>query len=384
MTTLSTLYKKTSTGAIQYWTIQVYPGVSTEALIVTSYGQVGTPNPQETTDIIYEGKNLGKKNETTPYQQAVLEAAAKHEKQRKKGYVTTIEDADAGNLDAIVQGGISPMLAHKFSEQAKKIVWPAFAQPKLDGMRCIAIVNKDGASLWSRERNPILSAPHLVEELERVFGRGPGELIFDGELYNHDMKANFNEFMSIVKQRDRVHPDHEKIQYWVYDLANTGCDWDWRLTALNDIFMNNRHAMKFMREVPSIAIEERDVTYWLSHFRKLGYEGVMIRNAKGGYLNKRSYDLQKIKEFDDGEFAIIGITEGRGRLLGHVGAFVCKMPDSDQTFEAKMAGLTEELKSYWEDHSLWMGKMLTVRYQGLTDTNGVPRFPVGVTFRDYE
>jgi DNA ligase-1 len=379
--TLPTLYKKTSTGAIQWWTISVEPGVDF-GIIITQYGQVGTENPQETRDVITKGKNVGKKNETTPYQQAVAEADAKHEKQRKKGYVTTPEAAAAGEVDDAVQGGILPMLAHKFTEQGHKIVFPAYAQPKLDGMRCIAIVDEGKATLWSRERRPIISAPHLIEELEHCFPTG--RVVLDGELYNHDMKHDFERFMSIVRQKDKVHPDHKMIQYWVYDAPDmTEASWATRLAWLDATLIDNT-GLDYTRAVETRFIDEPAVPDLLAEYRGLGYEGVMLRNAAGRYLNKRSYDLQKVKEFDDAEFGIVGIAEGRGRLQGHVGAFVCTMPNSDQTFEAKMSGDTGKLKEYWDDHALWTGKMLTVRYQGLTGKNGVPRFPVGVTFRDYE
>jgi DNA ligase-1 len=118
-------------------------------------------------------------------------------------------------------------------------------------------------------------------------------------------------------------------------------------------------------------------------FRAEQYEGAMLRNKDSKYVNKRSYDLLKLKEFDDDEFEIIGIEEGRGKLAGHVGAFVCKTSDG-KTFLAKMSGDTEKLADYFKDHSLWSGKRLTVQYQGLTGKERVPRFPVGKSIRDYE
>src|ERR1700722_19440930 len=123
MIELATLYKKTSNGAIQFWEISVFmEGVS--GIIFTRYGQYGTLSPQETRDVVSSGKNIGKKNETSAYQQAVLEASAKWEKQLKKGYVQNIEDAKSGKTDKVIEGGVSPMLAHKFSEHAHKITYP--------------------------------------------------------------------------------------------------------------------------------------------------------------------------------------------------------------------------------------------------------------------
>jgi DNA ligase 1 len=382
-----TLYKKTSTGAIQWWDIAVEVAEG-GGVIITRYGQVGTPNPQETRDYVTVGKNIGKTNETSPLQQAFAEAKAKHEMQRKKGYVDSQEKAEAGELDELVQGGILPMLAHDFSKHGHKIVYPVYAQPKLDGMRCYIRVEKGKASLWSRQRNPIIAAPHIIEELEGMFtGYGYGDHEFDGELYNHDMKNDFERFMSLVRQKDEPHPDHRLIQFHAYDLPMPDTPFWLRNERLATYFIHKEFGKgaSAFRYVDTFLIEnETGVIEALTLARLRGYEGLILRNSDGLYVNKRSYDLQKVKEFDDGEFRIIGITEGRGKLAGHAATFVCVMPDTDQTFEAKMTGDTGRLKNFWNDHSLWQGKMLTVKYQGLTGKNGVPRFPVGVTFRDYE
>ena len=53
-------------------------------------------------------------------------------------------------------------------------------------------------------------------------------------------------------------------------------------------------------------------------------------------------------------------------------------------FGAKMDGDTERLREYFENHSLWKGKQLTVRYQGFTKKQNVPRFPVAKAIRETE
>lgn len=376
----TTLYKKTSTGAIQEWTVSVFQLSmnSTEATIETNYGQLNSDKIQTTQDTIYTGKNIGKKNETTPFEQAVAEAQAKWEKQKKKGYVESIKDAEGGKLDALIEGGIVPMLAHKFSEQGHKIKYPAFVQPKFDGIRCIAILKDGKCTLWSRTRKPITGVPHIAAAIEKAFNV---DVVLDGELYNHEWKAQFEKIVSFVRQ-EKPQPGHEVVQYHVYDLPSDE-PFSKRAAKLRYIkgswFPNNELVKVDTVEVTN----ESEATDWFNEWRSQGYEGAMIRNAAGLYVNKRSYDLQKIKEFDDAEFEITGIDEGRGKLAGHVGAFVCRTKDGKE-FLAKMSGDTENLKKYFDTHSLWKGKKLTVKYQGLTGANGVPRFPVGVCLRDYE
>jgi DNA ligase-1 len=125
---------------------------------------------------------------------------------------------------------------------------------------------------------------------------------------------------------------------------------------------------------------ELDAAY--ERFKAEGYEGAMVRNLNSPYEYKRSNHLQKMKEFQDAEFKIIGVEEGRGKLQGHAGAFVCATKNGAE-FKAKMAGETSKLKEYWDNQEGCIGKKLTVKFQGLT-SGDVPRFPVGKAIRNYE
>jgi len=154
METFPKLFKKTSTGAIQEWEVYV-DDTNCNPVIVTKYGQLGG-KIQTSTEVITEGKNIGRSNETSPMEQAYLQAKSDWEKQLKKGYVDNVDDAEEGKIDAIIEGGIVPMLAHKFSEQGHKIKYPALVQPKLDGHRCTSQYENDGTvTLWSRTRKII-------------------------------------------------------------------------------------------------------------------------------------------------------------------------------------------------------------------------------------
>ena len=379
--TLPILYKKTNTGAIQMWKISTIPqhiSCGEASIIVTEHGQVNG-KIQTTHDLIGEGKNTGKKNATNAYQQAEAEALAKWQKQKKKGYVESIEAAEAGELDDLIEGGIEPMLAHSFKKQGHKIKYPCYVQPKLDGIRCIAILKNGKCTLWSRTRKPITGVPHIAREIEQSFKE---DIVLDGELYQHDFKSDFEKIVSFVRQ-DEPAEGHEVVQYHVYDLIMPGSFKD-RFGKLAFETLMRKKEFKYLHAVQTVMVlEEEQVTIWFKEFKDQGYEGCMLRNEDGQYVNKRSYDLQKVKEFDDAEFDISGIEEGRGKLAGHVGSFICKTRDGKE-FLAKMSGDTSRLQEYFINHSLWKGKKLTVQYQGLTGANGVPRFPVGIAIRDYE
>lgn len=377
MKTFPTLYKKTSTGAIQEWTIWVDMDYvhSVAYVIHTEYGQVDGKK-QETMDFINEGKNIGKKNETTVEQQAIAEAQSKWEKQKKKGYVESIEAAKAGKLDEIIEGGIEPMLAHSFDKHGHKINFPCYIQPKLDGIRCVAILKDGKCTLWSRSRKQITSCPHIITEIESHF---IADVVLDGELYNHDFKDNFEHIVHLVRQEE---PDEKctDVEYHIYDIINGEKTFEQRTNHIWKAFTIGNPKFESLKMVETQIVREDEVGYWYDIFKKDGYEGAMLRNVDSLYVNKRSYDLQKVKEMQDEEFLIIGIEEGRGKLTGHVGAFVCEMSDGKE-FKAKMSGDTEKLKEYFENKLLWKDQFLVVKFQEYTNY-GIPRFPVGVRIKE--
>ena len=122
-------------------------------------------------------------------------------------------------------------------------------------------------------------------------------------------------------------------------------------------------------------------------FMEMGYEGAIVRNMDGLYVNKRSYDLQKVKVFDDDEFRIVDIKVGTKGSMAGKAVFICERTREDQklpagvTFDCKLKGDMDKLKEYADDSSLVIGKIVTVQYQGYTRKNSKPRFPVALRFR---
>ena len=371
---LATLYKKSSKGKKLSWTIQVDGNV-----ITSTWGEIGGKQ-QSTTDIISEGKNIGKANETTPEEQAVKEAQSAWEKKLKKDYVETLEKLDAGETSALIAGGIIPMTAHRYDKHPHKIEFPAYAQPKLDGHRCIAIIDKDGkCTLWSRSRKPILSMPHIIAELE---SKSLKNVTFDGELYNHDYRDKFEELTSLIRP-DEAREGYTEVQYHVYDTVSNG-EFAIRTMKLTAQLFSTYN--EYVKVVDTAMVEDEaelltEFKQWLAD----GYEGAMVRNLGSLYVNKRSYDLQKIKEFDDAEFKVVGVTEGRGKLKGH-GIFICEVETAgngpNETFNAKIVGDTSNLKRYLDHPKEVIGKIVTIQFQGYTNKAGVPRFPVALRLRE--
>jgi DNA ligase 1 len=398
-----TLYQKTQTGAIQRWEIRVdhEEGAS---LIVTTYGQVDG-KLQSTSDTIWKGKNEGRANATTPAAQAKKEAKARWTKQLKKGYVEDIEKARAGEVDtSVIQGGIPPMLAPNKSypkdpDLEKAIKFPCYFQPKLDGMRCIATIDDGKVSLWTRTRKPIRTVPHIVEALEKAF-TGHHHIILDGELYNHDYRDRFEDLMSILR-KDGPDPEGEYLnaQFHVYDcpeyqpdplpekgfemFGNMNSTFDFRNVCVELCFTSITTDMPIKRVITTRAysMDELRALYELALVD--GYEGGMARNKDGKYeSDRRSKNLQKMKEFMDAEFPVVGINDGRGKDAGTAATIEVRLPDG-RTVPVRLKKPYAYRRQLFEHHEMWKNKILTVTFKRYT-ADGLLYIPTAKDFRDYE
>jgi DNA ligase 1 len=366
------LFKKSSTGAIQTWSISV-----SGSDITVNHGQLDGAI-QTATETIKSGKNQGKANETTPEAQALAEAQSKWLKQKKKGYVEDLQTAEKGQVDkSVIAGGVDPMLAHKYKDHAHKIEFPCYGQPKLDGVRCISVIEPNGnVTLWSRTRKFITSVPHINKELSKLADQET--IILDGELYVNKYKNDFEKIISMVRQQEPA-PGHEVIQYHVYDMVMDGPFLIRKATFQALLQQINNSVVVPVETVILHDTEELDSAF--SSFVEEGYEGLMVRNVQGTYEHKRSYNLQKVKEMQDEEFVVIDVESGRGKREGQA-VLVCQNK-AGQVFRASPKGTDQYRKELLKNKTRVIGKMVTIQYQNLTAL-GVPRFGVAKCIRDYE
>lgn len=391
---LPTLYQLTNTGAVQQWTIETSGEADGPGIITTEFGQVDG-KLQRTSDTITKGKNPGKANATTAAQQAEKEAKAKWEKQKKKGYVESIEDARAGKVDSsVILGGVAPMLAPnksypKDDELQKRIVFPCYVQPKLDGMRCIAVVKDGKCTLWSRTRKPIRSVPHIVTALEAAFPTGSATL--DGELYNHDYRNNFEDLISILR-RDAPDPEglYKDAEYHIYDcvemeLPTTRISMETpfksRSAAIAAVLAGIERPLVIVNTKRAESMAELVEAYEACLIEE--YEGTMARNGSAPYEpDRRSVNLQKMKSFEDFEFRIVGVNEGRGKDAGTAATFTCLTKEGKE-FKARLKAPYARRRELLANPKLWEGKQLTVTVKRFT-ADGIPYLPVAKAVRDYD
>ena len=369
MNKLPTLYKYTSTGATQEWTI-----FSEDGSFWTVSGQIdGKKVTSAKTSCA--GKNVGRKNATTPNEQALKEAQARWQKKCDEGYVENV-----GALDVAWACIVDPMLAKNYSDYKDELEFPVYCQPKLDGLRCI--VTRHGA--YSRKWKPFSTLQHIREALQPIFDKYPTILAFDGEMYSHELKDNFEEIVSIVKQPKATAEDISKckelVQYHVYDYVPTE-EYASLIYKSRDLDLDVAliDAQSCLRRVKTTLVwnqEELDEQYnWCSVD---GYEGQMIR-TDAPYQQKRTKYLLKRKDFVDEEFLIVGYKEGKGNREGCV---TLRLTTKDgKEFDSVPVGGVEYLQDLWQKRLRLPGLYATVKYQNLS-TDGIPRFNNTIKFRN--
>lgn len=362
------VYKKTSTGKIQQWRAWVEK-TPTGYLLKVESGQTGGKLKETAGQVIDVGKQ-----KRTAEEQAIFEAKSKLKKKRDEAYYDTVEEAQT-------QVKLLPMLAHPFTKRKHNITYPAYVQRKFDGVRCLAVLNSDKTvTLLSRKGKEF---PHLEHIKKDVLANNKNQsLVLDGELYSDTL--TFQELVGLVK-RVTLKPGNDKqmleVSLRVYDCVNTRKTDDFQVRYLD--IAGITHGAKYLSLVENILVDnEAQIHEAQRKFVEEGYEGAMVRNLNGPYaIGKRSPDLQKVKTFLDGEYEIVGFSEATGNDAGTV-IWECKTPEG-LTFRVRPRGTREARTEQYQNGNDYIGKQLTVRYQELTD-DGVPRFPVGITIRDYE
>jgi DNA ligase-1 len=326
--------------------------------IVRKYGYI---NCKETVSekVIDFGKNIGKKNETSVYAQAVLEANALFKKQKEKGYS---EDEKISN--GKMHNTNLPMLAHDYNKRKHDINFPCYVQPKIDGVRLLLTKKNGKIEMYSRTGKSI-----NMQHIEKQYKNIEENTWLDGELFSFDL--TFEEITGLFRKQKNINQTKvEKLKFYIFDWFN------------DESIPFSERKNKYVNVTTEVCKTENEVQKFHDKYIQEGYEGLMLRNAESMYKTQyRSKDLQKYKEFYDDEYEIIGAHEGKGDDKNTI-IFECITKDGEK-FSVRPRGTYEKRKEMWMHKEDYNGKMLTVRYQNLTDGN-VPRFPVGLSLRDYE
>jgi ATP-dependent DNA ligase len=382
-----TLYGKEKNGKTKVWDICVEnKGECSE--VRYAYGYIDGKKV-ECVQIVENGKNIGRKNETTHYTQALMDAEAKWKgKKEKEGYNETAFESCA--TPKTKTECLFPMLAQEYKKYIKKVKFPCYIQPKLDGYRMI--YNGATKKVTSRTGKEFVTIykTELYKELLKF------EVNLDGELYTHDPDFLFEDYGVLRKVKALTEKESAKldlINYHVYDIIDPKASFDGRKETLMELFEKHGPLQKLTLVDTHQVGTEAEINKYHNTFINSGYEGSMVRNKDGMYVMKyRSYDLLKKKDFDDHEYKIVDYTSekdvsknGKEPSDGLI-VWICEIGNGKEAsrFSVRPKGNEEERRWLMHNAKDFIGKKLWTKHFGLTE-NGIPRFPTTArdTYKDY-
>ena len=276
------------------------------------------------------------------------------------------------------QENIKAMLAHKYNED--KADYPAFIQPKLDGVRCLFTAK--GAV--SRANNQFMNVQHIEQALKPFFAKNP-TAILDGELYNHGLKDDFEKIISLVKKRKPTDADRaeakELVQFHVYDVPTM------KIGTYTDRYLflcTLTYTYPICKVTTELALDFDEAKKMHDKNLKLGYEGSIYRTTYGKYKGTRSWDLMKFKDFHDAEATIIGYEIGKGKREGTLGKFIMQDYEGNQFGCPPGKGYNyKDLANILENIHDYIGQYATFTYFERTKA-GSYRHPHYKAIRNYE
>ena len=289
-----------------------------------------------------------------------------------------------------------PMLAYPVSDKPIDYSNKISMQPKLDGVRCVIqyenrpLKNVDDLSgkltenvvvAYSRTGKPWLNIDHILFNLKPFFILNPN-VILDGELYNHDLKDDFNKIISLVRKSKPTDQDRldaaELTQFHCYDIIDETKTFEER----NRFIIQNVPRNHCVYHVKTQAVSTESLSK-VVHQQNLdaGYEGSILR-TNDKYTCKRSHNLRKFKDFHDTEATITAWVEGKGKRIGTIGKFMAIDADGNE-FGMPVMDKFKYLQDNFKKMQGYVGKIATFTYFERTKANSY-RHPLFKALRNYE
>ena len=274
-----------------------------------------------------------------------------------------------------------PMLAYPVSAKPIDYSKPTFIQPKLDGVRCVIQYDNSEVKAYSRTGKEWKNIDHILEELVPFFKKYPN-VVLDGELYNHDLRDNFEKIISLVRKTKPTDEDRleasKLTQFHCYDIIDEKLPFDQRNEFINQSLMLLGDSIYI---VDTIETDEASAHFVHTQNKENGYEGSIVR-TNDTYQCKRSHNLRKFKDFHDAEAKIIGWAEGKGKRIGTIGKFIA-VDDEGNLFGMPVMDKFKYLQDNFKKMQGYIDRKATFTYFERTKA-GSYRHPLFKAIRNYE
>ena len=275
-----------------------------------------------------------------------------------------------------------PMLAYPVSDKPINYDDRVFMQPKLDGVRCVIQYDNSQVKAYSRTGKPWLNIDHILFNLKPWFILNPN-VILDGELYNHDLKDDFEKIISLVRKQKPDDIDMlesaDMVQFHCYDIIDETMSFAMRNEFIKQAVPRN-HCVKHVQTLTNVGNHTQAKIFHTNYLNQ-GYEGSILR-TNDTYACKRSHNLRKFKDFHDTEAIITGWVEGKGKRKGTIGKFLAIDAEGIE-FGMPVMDKFKFLQDNFKLMQSYVGKIATFTYFERTKANSY-RHPLFKCIRDYE
>ncbi len=289
------------------------------------------------------------------------------------------------------------MLSHDSANHESKLGGVKLLEPKLDGVRCITVVDHVSRTVTQYTRNGkvLENFGHITTALEGYIDEFARSYVLDGEV----VSASFQDLMKQVHRKDNVQAGDARLA--LFDII-----------PLNEFkagvsVMGQRRRSRFLQDfkhifdavgcvdlVPQTEVDldtllgEEEFKDYNRDMVAQGYEGIMIKDPAAAYECKRSASWLKMKPFIEVSLGVVGVEEGTGRNRGRLGALICEGQDDGKNISVNVgSGFTDEArKESWAARDSLVGQVVEVRADAVTqnqDGTYSLRFPRFLRFRGF-
>lgn len=293
------------------------------------------------------------------------------------------KDLSNGNSNLLL-----PMLAKTYSGNVWKKVSCMYGQYKINGLRCIitAYTQNDmfkPIRLRFQSREGIIwnTLENLSDYLLSIIPANiirdmiDGYVALDGEIYLPGY--TINQINHFVKDANCV--ENKLLQFWCYDIMMEGNQAHRNMyryhikkpTSFNSIneHYNNKEQLIIL---PSGYItNDNEAIDARNHFINLGFEGLILRNAKTDYQygRRRANYMEKFKDAAEGDFIILDIYKEKKRDLP---ILLCKNDINNEKFETRLSTSHIVQQEVLFDSQSYIGRTVHIEYG---ERSGIARVP---------
>lgn len=288
----------------------------------------------------------------------------------------------SSTINSIIPGAIPSFdvcLAKQYS--SKRASFPKWAEPKIDGIRALAVCKSNGSvTIYSRQGKVLTNFPNITKSLTEL---GIRDKVLDGEVSG----VTYDSVMNVAMRKTGLNDRH--LTFVVFDILSVDefeskdCKTplsERRTNLLSQVLGNHLPKSGFIDVIPGklVTSDQEMDEYYLECIQK-GFEGIMIKDPESVYEFKRTNNWQKLKPEETYDGTIVGFYEGAGRLEGSLGGIRLEI---DGVVTEIGSGFSDDLRqSIWNNQNTFLGKWVEVVGQEKTKSGAI-RFPRFKRFRE--